>query len=63
MGSRAGIKNTILQKLVPKAAMIDLNPQPEMNAYEFILENIDSVPQLEALVLLWNSRPVAWSCE
>jgi len=43
--------------------MIDLNPQPEMNAYEFILENIDSVPQLEALVLLWNSRPVAWSCE
>lgn len=43
--------------------MIDLNPQPEMNAYEFILENIDSVPQLEALMLLWNSRPVAWSCE
>lgn len=43
--------------------MIDVNPQPEMNAYEFILENIDSVPQLEALVLLWNSRPVAWSCE
>jgi hypothetical protein len=43
--------------------MIDLNPQPEMNAYEFILEKIDSVPQLEALVLLWNSRPVAWSCE
>lgn len=43
--------------------MIDLNPQPEMNAYEFILESIDSVPQLEALVLLWNSRPVAWTCE
>lgn len=43
--------------------MVELNPQPEMNAYEFILENIDNVPQLEALVLLWNSRPVAWTCE
>ncbi|MGB7189231.1 MAG: hypothetical protein WBD10_03790 [Acidobacteriaceae bacterium] len=43
--------------------MPEVNPQPEMNAYEFILENIDSVPHLEALVLLWNSRPVAWSCE
>lgn len=43
--------------------MSEVNPQPEMNAYEFILENIDSVPHLEALVLLWNSRPVAWTCE
>ena len=43
--------------------MTEVNPQPEMNAYEFILENIDSVPHLEALVLLWNSRPVAWTCE
>lgn len=31
--------------------------------YEFIYENIDSVPHLEALVLLWNSRPVWWTRE
>lgn len=34
-----------------------------IDVYEFILENIDSVPHLEALVLLWNSRPVWWTCE
>lgn len=38
-------------------------PNPDTNPYDFILENIDSVPQLEALVLLWNSRPVGWTCE
>lgn len=43
--------------------MTEVNPQPEMNVYEFILENIDSVPHLEALVLLWNSRPVGWTRE
>lgn len=36
-------------------------PSPEVNPYDFILEHIDSVPHLEALVLLWNSRPVAWT--
>jgi hypothetical protein len=34
-----------------------------MDAHEFVQENIDSVPQLEALILLWNSRPVWWTCE
>ena len=34
-----------------------------VDAYEYIYENIDSVPHLEALVLLWNSRPVWWTCE
>jgi hypothetical protein len=34
-----------------------------MDPYKFIQENIDSVPHLEALVLLWNSRPVGWSGE
>ena len=29
----------------------------------FILEQIDSVPHLEALLLLFNSRPRAWSTE
>lgn len=28
---------------------------------EFILHEIDTVPHLEALLLLWNSRPKAWS--
>lgn len=29
----------------------------------FIVDEIDSVPQLEALLLVWNNRPRAWSCE
>lgn len=38
-------------------------PGPGIDAYEFIYENIDTVPQLEALILLWNSRPVWWTGE
>jgi hypothetical protein len=34
-----------------------------MDPYQFIFENIESVAQLEALVLLWNSRPVGWTPE
>lgn len=34
-----------------------------MDPYQFILENVDSVPHLEALILFWNSRPVGWTCE
>ena len=30
---------------------------------EFILEHIDTVPHLEALLLLWNSRPKEWTVE
>lgn len=30
---------------------------------QFILDEIDSVPHLEALLLLWNSRPKQWSLE
>ena len=33
-----------------------------MDAYEFILNKMDTVPHLEALMLLWNSRPVGWTC-
>ena len=36
---------------------------PELDPYQFVLENIDSVPHLEALMLLWNSRPVGWTKE
>lgn len=36
---------------------------PRKDPYEFILEKIDSVPHLEALILFWNSRPVGWTPE
>ena len=35
------------------------NPKVE----QFILEQIDSVPHLEALLLMWNSRPQKWSVQ
>lgn len=28
--------------------------------YRFLLEEVDSVPQMEALLLLWESRPKEW---
>jgi predicted ArsR family transcriptional regulator len=37
--------------------------QDEDEVYRFIFEYIDSVPHLEALLLLWNSRPAKWSPE
>jgi sugar-specific transcriptional regulator TrmB len=36
---------------------------PGIDVYEYILEKIDSVPHLEAIILLWNSRPVGWTSE
>jgi hypothetical protein len=33
------------------------------DVYEYILEKIESVPHLEAVILLWNSRPVGWTAE
>ncbi len=30
---------------------------------QFIIEEIESVPHLEALLLLWNSRPKQWTLE
>jgi predicted ArsR family transcriptional regulator len=35
------------------------NPQVD----QFVAEQIDSVPHLEALLLLWESRPKAWTIE
>jgi hypothetical protein len=29
----------------------------------FIMDEVESVPHLEALLLLWNSRPQGWSLE
>lgn len=37
--------------------------QEERRVEEFILEKIDSVAHLEALLLVWNSRPKQWSPE
>lgn len=30
---------------------------------QFVLEQIDTVPHLEALLLIWNSRPKNWSVQ
>ncbi len=30
---------------------------------QFLLQHVDTVPHLEALLLLWNSRPRAWNVE
>jgi len=35
----------------------------EEEVYRFILNQIESVPHLEALLLLWNSRPQPWTLE
>ncbi len=40
------------------------NDKPsEEEVYRFIRDQIDSVPHLEALLLLWNSRPQPWTIE
>jgi hypothetical protein len=38
-------------------------PEPTPNVDRFVLDRIDSVPHLEALLLLWSSRPQQWSAE
>lgn len=42
--------------------MMDENPTQKA-VDEFILEEIDAIPHLEALLLLWNSRSREWSFE
>ena len=37
--------------------------QPNTEVEQFILDRIDSVPHLESLLLLWNTRPSAWTVE
>jgi len=41
--------------------MIDDKSKSEVD--QFILQQIDSVPHLEALLLIWNGRPKRWSVE
>ncbi|HEU4430703.1 MAG TPA: hypothetical protein VFT98_18220 [Myxococcota bacterium] len=38
-------------------------PDVPQQALAFIAENIDSVPQLEALLLFWESPTRSWSCD
>jgi DNA-binding MarR family transcriptional regulator len=35
----------------------------ENAVYNFVLDQIETVPHLEALLLLWNSRPQPWTVE
>jgi DNA-binding MarR family transcriptional regulator len=39
----------------------DLSLSKEVD--QFILQEMDTVPHLEALLLLWNSRPKEWTAE
>jgi hypothetical protein len=43
--------------------MSEQDPKFALDPYQFLHEQIDSVPHLEALILFWNSRPVGWTCE
>jgi hypothetical protein len=35
----------------------------DQEVYRFIFDHVDSVPHLEALLLIWNTRPSPWSVE
>jgi hypothetical protein len=43
--------------------MLMPDSESSVDVYEYILDKIDAVPHLEAIILLWNSRPVAWTPE
>lgn len=37
--------------------------EKDHEVYQFVLDEVDSVPHLEALLLLWNSRPQPWTLD
>lgn len=37
--------------------------ESEDEVYAFVLDQIETVPHLEALLLIWNSRPQPWTVE
>ena len=39
------------------------NSQHDAEVRQFLLDQIDSVPHLEALLLLWNTRPRLWQAD
>lgn len=56
-----GVDSRLQSVCVHRTLMADPRSKSETDAYQFILDNIDSIPHLEALILLWNSRPVGWT--
>lgn len=43
--------------------MIERDQLAAQDVDRFIIERIDSVPHLEALLLIWTSRPKSWSVD
>jgi hypothetical protein len=43
--------------------MDDPRDENSRDVDQFLLEQIDTVPHLEALLFLWNSRPQPWSVD
>ena len=43
--------------------MAESNPTTDQDVLRFIIERIDSVPHLEGLLLMWESRPKNWTVE
>lgn len=41
--------------------MLDPTPAEVDEVLRFVLDEIDTVPELEALLLLWQNRPAAWN--
>jgi hypothetical protein len=35
--------------------------EKENEVFQFLIDEIDSIPELEALLLLWQSRPQTWT--
>jgi hypothetical protein len=56
------LRGGITSVLLGRGAVTD-EIQQEREVYRFIVDKIDSVPHLEALLLLWNSRPSKWSAD
>ena len=53
-------------RLAPSATttrIMNESPAHEDRVYTFVLDEIETVPHLEALLLLWNSRPQPWTVE
>ncbi len=55
MGRSANFKVGSLRSAVSE------NNQHEAEVYRFIMQEIDSVSQLEGLLLLWHNRPTPWT--
>lgn len=50
-------------KRMPQSAYKQNCRPGEDDVFRFILDEVESVPHLEALLFVWESRPKAWSAE